>query len=437
MQFLSVPHSVTLLLVGIICNRENVNVSAFSRSIGSPIRSRMKSTPDRTLMQLQTPHQSCHHLSPFKLKPLSIVALSDYASSYSSEKEVGDYFEQLISRFQGDFDNYNQVIQDRHHGLTPGEGGGHEHIHCTLVPCPRQLKHNSSESFSSRKHQDQWVLAAFYFNGNPQQIFRFRMYRLIPPEFEQGKSTVRMILHTLSPELEGKLRKNSDDPCKWWVDVWDILIGSRECNLHQPEVESDEIWKLFQSTGLQSLVSSLPGCDVLWNPKWDPSKHSYLCKDENGGTESTADDGDALDPLLGCHATMEAGSKGAIVDSISMIPGKRILVKDELSLWDDNFWINDRGYDPDVAEIDANDSSTIVMPYVYGNRRGVPYKLERVTRMFSAKANYDKTIQSLSLGIEIINEDLEWTLGDKYRTEMLFRNKMKAVHSALESKGFD
>ena len=39
----------------------------------------------------------------------------------------------LLSRFQGDFDNYNQVYKDRSLGLTPREGGGHEHFHCTLI----------------------------------------------------------------------------------------------------------------------------------------------------------------------------------------------------------------------------------------------------------------------------------------------------------------
>jgi hypothetical protein len=81
---------------------------------------------------------------------------------------------------------------------------------------------------------------------------------------------------------------------------------------------------------------------------------------------------------------MEAGSKGAIVDSISLIPGKRILIKDELSLWKNEFWINDRGYDPDAVaeeevEVDESRNGVGIMPFVYGNRRGIPYKLERVS----------------------------------------------------------
>jgi hypothetical protein len=40
----------------------------------------------------------------------------------------------LSDWFQGDFDNYAQVVEDRKQKLEPREGGGHEHFHCTLVP---------------------------------------------------------------------------------------------------------------------------------------------------------------------------------------------------------------------------------------------------------------------------------------------------------------
>ena len=62
--------------------------------------------------------------------PSSSSALSSSSSSSSSSAFLAD----LASRFQGDFDNYAQVVSDRAEGLLPGEGGGHEHIHCTLVP---------------------------------------------------------------------------------------------------------------------------------------------------------------------------------------------------------------------------------------------------------------------------------------------------------------
>ena len=115
-----------------------------------------------------------------------------------------------------------------------------------------------------------------------------------------------------------------------------------------------------------------------------------------------------------------------------MIPGKRILIKDELSLWKDEFWINDRGYDPDAKdsdtttekqETDSNKTGNETsMPFVYGNRRGVPYKLQRVSNFRV----------DTSLGIERVSakSDLEWTLGEDYRTSDLFEKKMQHIENA-------
>lgn len=38
--------------------------------------------------------------------------------------------------FQGQFDNADQVAGERAQGMVPGEGGGHEQIHCVLEPLP-------------------------------------------------------------------------------------------------------------------------------------------------------------------------------------------------------------------------------------------------------------------------------------------------------------
>ena len=54
--------------------------------------------------------------TPRQLSPLS----------HSSLLEV------LLDCFIGDFDNYEQVLQDRAKGMEPREGGGHEHIHCAV-----------------------------------------------------------------------------------------------------------------------------------------------------------------------------------------------------------------------------------------------------------------------------------------------------------------
>jgi len=38
--------------------------------------------------------------------------------------------------FRGQFDNAAQVAEERAQGMGPGEGGGHEQIHCVLEPLP-------------------------------------------------------------------------------------------------------------------------------------------------------------------------------------------------------------------------------------------------------------------------------------------------------------
>ena len=343
-----------------------------------------------------------------RCRRLSTTARGD--DSNDSDTSCGEYFRRLASTFQGDFDNYNQVVLDRQHGLTPGAGGGHEHIHCTLVPCPDFG--DADDALEEHTRRSRWILAAFYFNGNPQQIFRFRAYQLCAPDPEEVNAVVRMKLNTLSPVLEQALRKRSEDPCSWWRTAWEVWSGEERNEIHENGIHS---WSQFQRSGISSLVSPLDGCDVLWEEDWDAAKHSYLLVNEY--------DSDEANEIPSCcgtsfHATMEAGSDGAIVDSISMIPGQRILIKDELSLWENEFWINDRGYDPDAETDSTNENQD--MPFVYGNRRGVPYKLKRVSHLVS-KAGAELQVAPKESG------ELQWTLGGPYRTPGEYEAKLKAI----------
>lgn len=218
----------------------------------------------------------------------------------SSDDE--DLWTALTARFQGDFDNYHQVVADRAQGLFPREG--HEHIHCTLVPVG---------------NNDTGRLAAFYFDGQPQAIFRFRYYQLVPrPEYD----AVDTVLYTLSESLEKALRQ-ANSPLEW------------------PTIFAEQF-----SHG-QDLLTYLPHCDVRWSWTRDPVQHAYVT-------------GEDID---GIHAVMVHGS--ALVDS-QRTPGQKILIYDQLSLWADALWIHDRGYDPESMEL------------IYGNQQGVPYRLERV-----------------------------------------------------------
>lgn len=265
------------------------------------------------------------------VRPLSTrpVAVSRFWSSSSSSSPFSDEF---LTSFCGDFDNYNQVVRDRQEGMLPREGGGHEHIHCTLVPFSRMSR-----------------LAAFYFDGNPKKIFRFRYYEI--------KDDGNMELYTLDPELEGKMRMEAD-PMKW------------------PQIFSNH-------DGTK--IHELPKCDVQWNEDPDPVQHEYAVQ--------------AYPNRPGDHAVMVYGE--AVVDS-TMMPGTKILVRDQLSLWDDEFWIHDRGFDPKS------------MNYIYGNQRGVPYQLERVTNMHNGERS-------------AVNQELRWTLGSEWRTEEEYAANMNAI----------
>jgi hypothetical protein len=263
---------------------------------------------------------------------------------------------ELLTRFQGDFDNYEQVQQDRNQGLLPRELGGHEHIHCTLMPLT-----------------DNTRLAAFYFDGQPQLIFRFRFYQLLPTyehterttnvggEQQQQQFAVDTILYTLDPKLEGLLRANSTEPLQW-KSIYDDYCK--------------------QNTNNELPIQLLPKCEVRWSYTLDPEQHAYALDVEPKNT--------------GIHAVMVYGQ--ALVQS-QMKSNMTILIIDQLSLWDNALWIHDRGFDPETNA------------YIYGNQRNVPYQLQRV-------ADATRTVTY---------KQLQWTLGPAFRTHELYQAKMNAI----------
>jgi len=279
-----------------------------------------------------------------------------------SDQDQPPLWSEMLRRFQGDFDNYDQVVQDRKQGKLPREGGGHENIHCTLVPVEKNTR-----------------LAAFYFDGQPQAIYRFRYYVLEPvgASVQDEASAMDIVtavdtmLFTLHPELEKQLRLASMAPTEW-----------------------PRIFRDFSVQGEDKPVpktSILENCEVRWSYNLDPQQHSYV-------PESHASPGD------GIHAVMVHGE--ALVES-QMMPGRQILIRDQLSLWPDELWIHDRGLDP------------ISMAFIYGNQDGVPYRLKRVCNFESADELPVKRI--------CIGHDLKWTLGPEYRTEALYDAKLEGM----------
>eukprot|EP00536_Pseudo-nitzschia_multiseries_P003400 jgi/Psemu1/185746/e_gw1.52.126.1 len=269
-------------------------------------------------------------------------------------------WKRLSEWFQGDFDNYAQVVEDRKQDLEPREGGGHEHFHCTLIPLTESTR-----------------LAAFYFDGNPGRIFRFRYYELIPSATKH--EVVEMFLNTLHPDLEKLLKSHATDPLSW----------PRMFESFEPLVHGE------------SKVEILKRCEISWSFEKDPVQHSYLTN------TSEDDDGDSSNSL---HAIMIHGP--TIVNS-TIVPGMQIRIIDQLSLYRDVFYINDRGFDP------------ITGGFIYGNQREVPYRLERVSTITSRTSRNSQ--ESDTLQRQVVSPGLKWTIGPDHRTTEEYERNLEVI----------
>lgn len=348
-------------------------------------------------------------------KPIFRSAESSFFTSLSSNC----FFNDLVDRFQGDFDNYHQFQSDQEQQLQPGEGGGHEHIHATLLPLSRQtseeltrsgcliLKRNNSTHLtpSTSVH---CILAAYYFGGVPSNIFRFRLYVLEPCSEESGRdetwankkrpennSKVLLKLYSICPELVSSFRAIADEPTTWETHL-DAFCKRKQDQFFNFDPSAGESNGNNQTTEFQ-LFTELEGCDVLWTIEHDAKRHAYytgsLPLDEN------VIDDDSF------HAVM-INETGPILPSTVNV-GKQIRVKDELSLTAHRLWINDRGFDVKTGE------------FLYGNRRGIPYILDRVATFVTSRALEDdddegKEKQETFLSRKLVDEgdgvNLEWTL---------------------------
>eukprot|EP00550_Attheya_septentrionalis_P000591 CAMPEP_0198285778 /NCGR_PEP_ID=MMETSP1449-20131203/5023_1 /TAXON_ID=420275 /ORGANISM="Attheya septentrionalis, Strain CCMP2084" /LENGTH=387 /DNA_ID=CAMNT_0043983333 /DNA_START=144 /DNA_END=1307 /DNA_ORIENTATION=+ len=322
------------------------------------------------------------------LRRSTSVSFGMRSEEAENSKDGLSLWETLLGRFQGDFDNYRQVVRDRSNQMLPREGGGHEHIHCTLVP----ILSDEQEPDYNKMHYS--VLAAFYFDGLPQRIFRFRRYALTTTNASQE---VQMKLYTLSPGLEQTLRAQSSNP-----ETWNQIVASFH-NSEEPHESSRVLW------------NELMGCDVTWTMTPNDVHLQYCANHKNSqqpspeGLDETVvgKEHENFDPLDATHAVMTNGE--ALVNSTMGDPVE-LLIRDELSLWQDDFWINDRGY---LA------SNKNVM--VYGNWNDVPYQLERVTRW-----NKEAT-ERMPINTTTTHDDLTWTLGESWRTEAEYQANLDAV----------
>jgi hypothetical protein len=332
----------------------------------------------------------------------SIDTSVDPGATTDNNRDGRLVWNRLFACFQGDFDNYRQVVEDRQQNLLPKEGGGHEHFHCTLIPL----------NGTSR-------LAAFYFDGNPNRIFRFRYYELVgDAATSQGTShssslstgendllrttdnaKVKMRLYTLHPTLEQLLRANADDPLSW-----------------------PSIFECFQPPPPEPKLNILPKCEVIWSLEKDPEQHSYTVDIPEERVDNGDDECGSDESRRSLHAIMVHGQ--AIVES-TIVPGMQIRILDQLSLYQDVFYINDRGFDP------------VSGAFIYGNQRGVPYRLERVTTLsgipsssLSSSLQEDGTKSRQSFKDKqrlVVDPDLKWTLGPQWRTAAEYDQRLLAI----------
>ena len=72
--------------------------------------------------------------------------------------------------FAGDFDNYAQVAAERARGVAAADRAGHEHVHCCLRPL------RAAEAAPLVGAAARVVLACYYLDGAPENVFRLRCY---------------------------------------------------------------------------------------------------------------------------------------------------------------------------------------------------------------------------------------------------------------------
>jgi len=293
-------------------------------------------------------------------------------------------FDLISNRLQGDFDNYDQVLRDVMNNKFPGPTGGHEHMHCTFLPIDKINFQTGEEGPEMRK-----VIAAYYLNGQPSQLFRLRLYTLKP---ETEEEVVRLKIYVLSDTIRDVIKAAINQPLEWE-------------NLIQCILEEDYRSTTIGTQQQRHHFFELKGCDVLWSTQPDPNHHSY---------QLDTSDHESPPPVSeACHAILE-NKKGSVILPSANSPGVFMVVKDELSLWENELWINDRGYNADTLQ------------QMYGNHAEIPYKVVRVTNIVkSNSSSYDRVLVLSSSNNK--ETDLSWTLGDSWRTNEVYEQKMKAL----------
>eukprot|EP00965_Chrysotila_dentata_P243419 6205402-Pleurochrysis_carterae.AAC.3 len=223
-----------------------------------------------------------HSLCNVRARSSTISAITSSQVCVAQNTDL--LFGEFRNMFQGHFDNVAQVQQDRDNGLSPREGGGHEHIHCHIEP----LAH-----LDGLKEDQAAVLASYYFDGQPERLFRTRIYLLQACEADPDfGDCVEMAIFRVREEKEQQLKENCDSSASISWDAEDTAPDLR-----------------------------IPECSIFWR-KIDGRFDGRM------RTESIV----VQSPVL----------------------KKAIVVQDDVALSEDSLWCNDRGHDTDGNYVYGN-----------------------------------------------------------------------------------
>ncbi|CAM9473623.1 unnamed protein product [Sphacelaria rigidula] len=221
-----------------------------------------------------------------------------------------------------------------------------------------------------------------------------------------GRGNVMMRLWRLTPSIESRLRAAGYDLTnfQWRPEEAHEEVGKRSIGDVTDSAAEDST-----ESARGEVAECMHGCEIYW------SRGELGSTTENNQVVATQHDDDVneSDPDVGLvnhHGAAVATSarmdqcafvglmgkddEGTWVAS-QHVQGLDILIKDDLKVWRDRLWVNDRGFDRDGK-------------FVYGNQRGVPYKLTRVDPNDG-------------------NDPLRWTLGKEHRTPELYAQKMSDI----------
>lgn len=221
---------------------------------------------------------------------------------------------------------------------------------------------------------------------------------VLQPTVQGARGDAVMRLWRLHPSVERRLRAEAYD-----------LTSFDWC--HCPEQKNNKAGGQLTdaNNGVNDVAERMVGCEIYWSRGVGTvggdgdGQHSSVDSHEgieggDVGTEGYASGEQQTQGSAAAASTetffvglMGEDDSGTWISSQN-VDGLDILVKDDIRVWRDGLWVNDRGFDREGN-------------FVYGNQRGVPYKMRRVVAAGS----------------------LEWTLGEGRRTAHTYAEKMAAI----------